>query len=136
MRAVLDDVGDDKLEDVDVALHQVETALALLLTGPGSHHHHPGVGCHTVVWHSDKKSVLMQPQNDSYSIGRSVFSTFFSRQRLSSFFLRIHTFVGHNLVCLEEEGSVLQVHDLTLQLVLHHINQGQLITQVLIIYIK
>lgn len=48
-------------------------------------------------------------------------------------FLGVFTFVGHNLVCLEEEGPVLQVHDLTLQLVLHHINQGQLITQVLII---
>lgn len=51
-------------------------------------------------------------------------------------FFYVLTFVGHNLVCLEEEGSVLQVHDLTLQLVLHHINQGQLITQVLIIYIQ
>lgn len=47
--AVLDDVGDDELEDVDVALDQVETALALLLAGAGRHHHHFGVCCHTVV---------------------------------------------------------------------------------------
>lgn len=47
--AVLDNVWDDELEDVDVALHQVETALALLLAGTGSHHHHLGVGCHAVV---------------------------------------------------------------------------------------
>lgn len=47
--AVLDDVWDDELEDVDVALHQVQTALALLLAGTSGHHHHSGVGCHTVV---------------------------------------------------------------------------------------
>lgn len=47
--AVLDDVGDDKLEDVHVALHQVQTALALLLAGTSSHNYHLGVGCHTVV---------------------------------------------------------------------------------------
>lgn len=52
--AVLDDVGDDKLEDVDVALHQVEAALTLLLAGAGSNDHHLGVGCHTVVWKSGK----------------------------------------------------------------------------------
>lgn len=46
--------------------------------------------------------------------------------------LYILTFVAHNLVCLEEEGSVLQIHDLTLQLVLHHINQSELIAQVLV----
>lgn len=47
--AVLDNVGDDELEDVDVALHQVEAALALLLAGAGSHHHHSGISRHTVV---------------------------------------------------------------------------------------
>lgn len=41
------------------------------------------------------------------------------------------TFVCHDLVSLEEEASVLKVHDLTLQLILHHINQSQLIAQVL-----
>lgn len=48
--AVLDDVGDDELEDVDVALHQVQAALTLLLAGTGGHDHHPGISCHTVVW--------------------------------------------------------------------------------------
>lgn len=43
------------------------------------------------------------------------------------------TFVSHNLVCLQEEAPMLQVHDLTLQLVLHHINQSQLIAQVLFV---
>lgn len=47
--AVLDDVWDDELEDVDVALHQVKTTLALLLAGTSSHDHHFGVGCHAVV---------------------------------------------------------------------------------------
>lgn len=47
--AVLDDVGDDKLKDVNVALHQIETAFALLLASTCSHHHDLGVGCHTVV---------------------------------------------------------------------------------------
>lgn len=54
-------------------------------------------------------------------------------EKLQGFFFGVFTFVGNNLVCLEEEGPMLQVHDLTLQLVLHHIDQGQLITQVLII---
>lgn len=49
VRAVLDNVGDDELEDVDVALHQVEAALALLLASAGRHHHYLGVGCHAVV---------------------------------------------------------------------------------------
>lgn len=47
--AVLDNVGDDELEDVDVTLHKVEAAFALLLTSTGGHHHHLGVGRHTVV---------------------------------------------------------------------------------------
>lgn len=47
--AVLDDVRDDELEDVDVALHQVKTALALLLASSSRDHHHFGVGGHTVV---------------------------------------------------------------------------------------
>lgn len=48
--AVLDDLGDDGLEDVDVPLHQVEAALALLLANTGRHHDQAGVGCHCVVW--------------------------------------------------------------------------------------
>lgn len=47
--AVLDDLGDDGLEDVDVPLHQVQTALALLLANTGGDHHQAGVGCHCVV---------------------------------------------------------------------------------------
>lgn len=61
--AVLDDVGDDELKDVDVALHQVETALALLLASTSGHDHHLGVGCHTVVWPSEKRNVQMSPRN-------------------------------------------------------------------------
>ena len=48
--AVLDDLGDDELEDVDVTLHQVQTTLALLLTSTGGDHHHLGMGGCTVVW--------------------------------------------------------------------------------------
>lgn len=47
--AVLDDLGDDGLEDVDVPLHQVEAALSLLLADTGCHHDQAGVGCHCVV---------------------------------------------------------------------------------------
>lgn len=47
--AVLDNVRDDKLENVDVTLHKVKTALALLLSSAGGHHHHLGVGCDAVV---------------------------------------------------------------------------------------
>lgn len=42
----------------------------------------------------------------------------------------ILTFVSHNFVCLQEEGSMLQVHGLTLKFVLHYINQSQLITEI------
>lgn len=41
------------------------------------------------------------------------------------------TFVSDDLGGLEEEASMLQVHHLSLQTILHHIDQSQLITQVL-----
>lgn len=47
--AVLDDLGDDVLEDVDVPLDEVEPALPLLLTDASCYHHDAGVGCHRVV---------------------------------------------------------------------------------------
>lgn len=66
--AVLDNVRDDELENVDVALHQVKTALALLLSSASSHHHHLGVGCHTVVWQNNRKGdVRMEYQDNSFS---------------------------------------------------------------------
>lgn len=134
--AVLDNVRDDELENVDVALHQVKTALALLLSSASSHHHHLGVGCHTVVCQNNRKGdVRMEYQDNSFSrLNTRLESSFY----LFSFYFCIFaivTFVCHNLVRLEEKGSMLQVHGLTLQLVLHHINQGQLIAQVLIIYV-
>lgn len=46
---VLNDLGDDVLEDVDVSLHQVQPALPLLLTDSSCHHHDAGVGCNRVV---------------------------------------------------------------------------------------
>lgn len=48
--AVLDDLGDDGLEDVDVPLDQVEAALPLLLADAGRHNDQARVGCHGVVW--------------------------------------------------------------------------------------
>lgn len=42
------------------------------------------------------------------------------------------TLVAHNLVSLAEEAAMLQVHDLTLQFIFHHVNQAQLIAQVLV----
>lgn len=56
--AVSDDLRDDVLEDVDVSLHQVQPALALLLTDPGCHHHDPGVCRHRVVWGEEDDSKL------------------------------------------------------------------------------
>lgn len=47
--AVLDDLWNDGLEDVDVPLHQVEAALALLLADASSHHNQAGVGGDCVV---------------------------------------------------------------------------------------
>lgn len=56
--AVLDNVRDDELEDVDVALNQVETALALLLASSGRHHHHLGISGDAVVCKTDRFSDL------------------------------------------------------------------------------
>lgn len=67
--AVLDNVWDDELEDVDVALHQVKTALALLLSSASRHYHHLGVGGHTVVCRQIDKRVMFRW---SYSITVSV----------------------------------------------------------------
>lgn len=47
--AVLHDVGNDELKDVDVPLHQVQPALSLLLASPSGHHHDLRVGSHAVV---------------------------------------------------------------------------------------
>lgn len=54
---VFDNVGDDELEDVDVALNQVEPALALLLPGSRRHHHHLGISRHAVVCKMDRFSM-------------------------------------------------------------------------------
>lgn len=52
---VLDDLRDDRLEDVHVPLHQVEAALPLLLTDARRHHHQSGVGSHRIVWRSSRR---------------------------------------------------------------------------------
>lgn len=49
VRAVLDDLGDDVLEDVDVPLNKVQTTLSLLLPHAGRYHHDTRVGRHRVV---------------------------------------------------------------------------------------
>ncbi len=54
--AVLDDLGDDGLEDIDVPLHQVEAALTLLLANTSRHHNQARVGCHCVVWRRKRES--------------------------------------------------------------------------------
>lgn len=51
---VFDNVRDDELEDVDVALNQVETALALLLASSGRHHHHLGISGDAVICKMDR----------------------------------------------------------------------------------
>lgn len=47
--AVLNDLGDDGPEDVDVPLHQVQATLSLLLPNAGRHHDQTRVGRHGVV---------------------------------------------------------------------------------------
>lgn len=49
---VFDDLRDDVFEDVDVPLHQVEAAFALLLTNASRHHHDARVRRHRVVCQS------------------------------------------------------------------------------------
>lgn len=41
------------------------------------------------------------------------------------------TFISDDLGRLQEEAAVLQVHHLSLQTVLHHVHESQLVTQVL-----
>lgn len=47
--AVLDDLRDDRLEHIDIPLHQVKTALALLLANTCCHHDQARVGCNCIV---------------------------------------------------------------------------------------
>lgn len=47
--AVLDDIGNDELEDVYIPLDQIQTALSLLLPRPSCDDHQLGVGSHAVV---------------------------------------------------------------------------------------
>lgn len=52
------------LEDVDVPLHQVQPALAILLTDSGRHHHDAGVCRHRVVWNEEEGEEEEEAQND------------------------------------------------------------------------
>lgn len=45
--------------------------------------------------------------------------------------MRSVTFVSNDFGGLEEEAAMLEVHQLPLQTVLHHIHEGQLVSQVL-----
>lgn len=47
--AILDNVWDDELEDVDISLHQVQSAFTLLLASSSSHYNHLRVGSHAIV---------------------------------------------------------------------------------------
>lgn len=57
--AVLYNVGNDKLKDVDIPLHQVQPALSLLLASPSGHHHDLRVGSHAVVWNTHTEYTLV-----------------------------------------------------------------------------
>lgn len=50
---VSDDLRDDVFEDVDVSLHQIQSALALLLTHACRHHHHSRVSRHRVIYRTE-----------------------------------------------------------------------------------
>lgn len=114
-------------EDVDVSLHQVQPALALLLTDPGCHHHDAGVCGHRVVWgEGGRKRIQNCKTTPTGCAGNMV-----KRQLWFGMSAVEPAFVSHYFGGFEEEAAVLQVHDLPLQLVLHHIHQSQLISQVL-----
>lgn len=55
VRTVFDNLRDDVFENVDVPLHQVQSALTLLLTHSGRHHHDTRVSGHRIVCRSKKK---------------------------------------------------------------------------------
>ncbi|MCQ8205334.1 hypothetical protein NP569_23875, partial [Vibrio parahaemolyticus] len=57
---VLDNVGNDELEDVHVSLDQVEPALPLLLTGPLVDYVQLGVRSFTVVFAVDNFLCFME----------------------------------------------------------------------------
>lgn len=46
---VSDDLRDDESEDVDISLHQIQSALALLLPSTRRHHHDTRVSTHRVI---------------------------------------------------------------------------------------
>ncbi len=50
---VSDDLRDDVFEDVDVSLHQIQSALALLLTHACRHHHDTRVSRHRVIYRTN-----------------------------------------------------------------------------------
>ncbi len=50
---VSDDLRDDAFEDVDVSLHQIQSALALLLTHACRHHHDTRVSRHGVIYRTN-----------------------------------------------------------------------------------
>lgn len=59
VRAVLYNVGNDELKDVDISLHQVQPALSLLLASTSSHNHNLRVGSHTVVWNKHNQFFIL-----------------------------------------------------------------------------
>lgn len=58
VRTVFDNLRDDVFENVDVSLHQVQSALTLLLTHSGRHHNDTRVSGHRVVYQKKKTNKL------------------------------------------------------------------------------
>lgn len=59
VRAEFDNLRDDVFKYVDVPLHQVQSALPLLLTHTGRHHDNARVGSHGVVYRSKKSKKMI-----------------------------------------------------------------------------
>lgn len=74
VRTVLDNLGNNELEDIHVSLHQVETTLPLLLTDACGHHDDLRIGSHRIVlkekW-GGRQALSLQHFTQTYCIGRA-----------------------------------------------------------------
>lgn len=140
--AVSDNLGDDVLKDVDVSLDEVQPALPFLLTDSGGHHNDAGVSCNWIVWNTrnwGQFGFKIAPQELRRG-GKYLKSAPVTETQLIGWVMRLSSCAcpGYELafICnyfggFEKETAMLQVHHLAFQLVLHHIHQCQLISQLL-----
>lgn len=130
---VFDDLRDDAFKDVDIPLNQIQPALSFLLTYARRYHDDARVSRHRVVWPRETSEQV-------YNISKDNVTNKIEKRHLTcrgwpswlSGYLVSHcyrlTFACDYLGCFKEEAAVLQIHNLSLQLVFHHVHQCQLIS--------